>query len=145
MSWHIHFLSVDVFNPVFRGLRGFLRPARFRYLEGPAFAASDGLKRPHVVLFFQLVFRTAVMGFPASATLGVRLRAYARSRAEKAAAPFAESSKQDARWFVQKAEAAFGFSVSVPGQRLWTESKSGYGKPIGAGEKQHRFDANFRR
>ena len=94
---------MDVFNPVFRGLRGFLRPARFRYLEGPAFAASDGLKRPHVVLFFQLVFRTAVMGFPASATLGVRLRAYARSRAEKAAAPFAESSKQDARWFVQKA------------------------------------------
>ena len=145
MSWHFHFLSVDIFNPVFRGLRGFLRPARFHSLEGPVFAASDGLKTSTCDAFFQLVFRTAAMVFPASATLGERLRAYARFRAKKAAAPFAESSKRKRDGSCKRRQAAFGFSVSVPGQRLWTESKSGYGKPIGAGEKQHRFDANFRR
>ena len=136
---------MDIFNPVFRGLRGFLRPARFRYLEGPVFAASDGLKRPHVMLFFQLVFLTAVMGFPASATLGERLRAYARSRAEKAAAPFAESSKQEARCFVQKeAGRVWFFRIRFPAATA-DGKQNGYGKAIGAGEKEQRFDATFRR
>ena len=136
---------MDVFKPVFKGRGEIFLPARFRSLEGSVFTASDDLKRPHVMLFFQLVFRTVTMDFPASATLGERLRAYARFRADEAAAPFAESSKQKARWFVQKeAGRVWFFRIRFPAATA-DGKQNGYGKAIGAGEKEQRFDATFRR
>lgn len=92
------------------------------------------------MLFFQLVFLTAVMVFPASATLGERLRAYARFRAEKAAAPFAESSKQDARWFVQKAAGhMWVFCI-----RSWAATVDGKQKRIRKSHRHWRKEASFR-
>lgn len=97
------------------------------------------------MLIFKLVFRTVTMDFPASATLGERLRAYARFRAEDAAAPFAESSKQKARWFVQKeAGRVWFFRIRFPTATA-DGKQNGYGKAIGTGEKKHRYDADFRR
>jgi len=85
------------------------------------------------------------MDFPASATLRERLRAHARFRAEEAGAPFAESSKQEARWFVQKeAGRVWFFRIRFPAATA-DGKKNGYGKAIGAGEKEHRFDADFQR
>jgi len=120
---------VDVFKPVFKGRGEIFLPARFRSLEGSVFTASDDLKRPHVMLIFKLVFRTVTMDFPASATLGERLRAYARFRAEEAAAPFAESSKRKRDGLYRRRQAAYGFSGYVSRQQQRTENKTDTEKP----------------
>ena len=69
------------------------------------------------------------MDSPASATLRERLRAHARFRAEEAGAPFAESSKQEARWFVQKAAGRVWFSGYVSRRRQRTGRKTDTEKP----------------
>ena len=69
------------------------------------------------------------MDFPASATLRERLRAHARFRAEEAGAPFAESSKQEARWFVQKEAGRVWFSGYVSRRRQRTGRKTDTEKP----------------
>ena len=102
---------------------------RFRSLEGSVFTASDGLKRPHVMLIFKLVFRTVTMDFPASVTLGERLRAYARFRAEKRP-PLSQnhrSRKRDGSY--RRRPAAYGFSGYVSRQRQRTVRKTDTEKP----------------